>query len=189
MAEPLPPVEHAADAMKRVDQAIAALKRTKPNNAAEARVRSAEMMTLQQTLLEASRKVVAANAQKRIASSSNGHASASDPFSEEVLHELAAALVPFIKELIADAVSEPVARNAVSEQRIVEIEAHVIELRQAPTMKYLGVWDLERTYFVGDFVTDDGSLWHCDKACTGVRPGDGVCWVLAVKRGRDSKGR
>lgn len=188
MSEPILPAD-VADSMKRADAEIAALKRTKTSNAAEARVRSAELMRLNQILLDAGKQVIAAGATKRISNGSNGHASAADPFTQENLHALAEGLVPFIKELIADAVSEPVARNAVCEQRIVELEAHVIKLEQQPTMKYLGVWNLERTYFIGDFVTDDGSLWHCDKACTGVRPGDGVCWVLAVKRGRDGKGR
>lgn len=113
---------------------------------------------------------------------------AADPFSEEVLRALAEALVPFIKELIADAVSEPVARNGVSEQRLVELESHIIELEQRPTMRYEGVWAAARMYAIGDFCTDHGSLWHCDKACTNVRP-PGSCWTLAVKCGRDAKGR
>lgn len=116
--------------------------------------------------------------------------SAADPFSEEVLRALAEALVPFIKELVADAVSEPLARNAVCEQRIVELEAQVIKLEQQPTMKYLGVWDETQLYAVGDFTTHDGSLWHCDRSSTAVKPGsmEGA-WTLAVKRGRDGKGR
>ena len=35
-------------------------------------------------------------------------------------------------------------------------------------MKYEGVWDAEKVYRVGDFVTDGGSLWHCSDTNIGA---------------------
>src|SRR4051812_28756365 len=57
------------------------------------------------------------------------------------------------------------------------------ELESRPTLRYLGVWDASRTYPPGSFVTHAGSIWHTDQETTGVRPGDGAIWRLAVKRG------
>lgn len=113
----------------------------------------------------------------------NGHAGG---LSEADLTALAEGLVPFLDEILAPLV----ARNGVCEQRIVELESHIIRLEQQPTMKYLGVWDETQMYAIGDFTTHDGSLWACCRPCTAVKPGsmEGV-WVLAVKRGRDAKGR
>jgi hypothetical protein len=50
--------------------------------------------------------------------------------------------------------------------------------------KYCGVWN-DGTYRNGNFVTHDGSVWHCN-CDTSVKPGtDSVVWTLAVKRGKD----
>lgn len=123
----------------------------------------------------------------------NGHSVVATSLSDELIDAWAKGTVPFIRECIADAVkplkehsAELEARNAVCEQRIVELEAHVIKLEQAPTMVYRGVWDAQTGYFVGDFVTDHGSLWHCNRSATGVRPPES-CWTLAVKS--TAKGR
>ena len=56
-------------------------------------------------------------------------------------------------------------------------------LESRPTLRYLGVWDASRRYPPGSFVTHAGSIWHTDQETTGVRPGDGAIWRLAVKRG------
>jgi len=54
-----------------------------------------------------------------------------------------------------------------------------------PALIYRGVYVDGKTYGPGDFVTFDGSLWHCN-ADTTIRPGTGApAWTLAVKRGRD----
>ena len=97
---------------------------------------------------------------------------ACDVFSDEVLTALAKGLVPFLREFVATALRP--------------LEARVAELEQAPTMKYCGVWEPERSYSVGDFVTQEGSMWHCEVPCTGVRP-PASTWTLCVKRGRDGK--
>jgi hypothetical protein len=102
-------------------------------------------------------------------------------FTEPVLQALAKPVAKFVKTCIADAVAPLAARNA-------ELEARLMTLEQQPTMKYQGIWDADRTYYVGDFVTNDGSVWHCDQACAGVRP-PASTWTLACKRGRDAKGR
>ncbi len=91
------------------------------------------------------------------------------------LEQIAGGLAPVIKEAIAEAV-------APLERRIKELEAR-------PAMKYCGVFDATKVYHVGDFVTDGGSLWHCADTNIGARPGSSEAWQLAVKRGRDGKGR
>ena len=61
-------------------------------------------------------------------------------------------------------------------RRIDELEAYTKEFT------YRGVWH-EGTYRRGNFVTHDGSVWHCN-ADTVVKPGtDPVAWTLSVKRG------
>jgi hypothetical protein len=103
-----------------------------------------------------------------------------DVLDDEVLGALAKAIVPFVREVVAEALAPLAARNAA-------LEARLIQLEQQPSMKYCGVWEPERTYFIGDFVTQDGSTWHCERSCMGVRP-PASTWTLAVKRGRDAKG-
>ena len=46
---------------------------------------------------------------------------------------------------------------------------------------YKGVFDAEQAYQIGDFVTKNGSLWHCDQSCKGDF--DYQNWTLAVKKG------
>ena len=63
-------------------------------------------------------------------------------------------------------------------KRIEELETRVAEFR------YCGVWH-DGAYKRGNFVTHDGSVWHCNvDTCT--KPGtDAEAWTLAVKRGKD----
>src|SRR5262245_2958997 len=117
--------------------------------------------------------------QELIANAVAREASRHTGISSDELTALAKGLVPFLREFVAEALSPLV-------KRIVELEARAIKLEQAPAMKYCGVWEPERTYFIGDFVTQDGSLWHCARACTGVRP-PASTWTLAVKHGKDGK--
>jgi hypothetical protein len=71
-----------------------------------------------------------------------------------------------------------------------EFEARLTALEERPTMQYRGVFETSRQYMPGDFVTHDGSLWHCNRPTHGPVPGfDKDGWTLAVKRGRDGKGR
>lgn len=49
------------------------------------------------------------------------------------------------------------------------------------SLVYCGVHVPEKSYVVGEFVTYQGSLWHCNEPTTN-RPGDGSrSWTLAVK--------
>ena len=59
-------------------------------------------------------------------------------------------------------------------------------LARAPIPTYKGVYDRDSDYQKGDFVTADGSMWHCNEPVSGERPGKGSeAWSLAVKHGRD----
>ena len=52
--------------------------------------------------------------------------------------------------------------------------------------RYVGVWAYGK-YHPGNFVTHDGSLWHCNQD-TERQPGkDGQAWTLCCKRGKDGK--
>jgi hypothetical protein len=57
--------------------------------------------------------------------------------------------------------------------------------QQQKSLQYCGTWESGRKYAKGNFVTDGGSVWHCDRETT-QRPGPGDAWTLAVKRGRDA---
>src|SRR5262245_22202969 len=86
----------------------------------------------------------------------NGHANGrvvATGLSDGVVNAIAAGLVPFMKNLVAEARAPLEARNAVCEQRLAELEARLLTLEQQPSMKYCGTFDPQRTYFVGDFVT------------------------------------
>ncbi|WP_441232581.1 hypothetical protein [Bradyrhizobium sp. 1200_D9_N1_1] len=63
------------------------------------------------------------------------------------------------------------------------LKARIKELESRPALRYLGIWDAWRTYPPGSFVTHAGSVWHAETENTGVRPGEGGFWKLAVKRG------
>jgi len=66
---------------------------------------------------------------------------------------------------------------------ITPLKERIKELESRPTLRYLGVWDASRTYPPGSFITYAGSMWHTATENTGVRPGEGGFWKLAVKRG------
>jgi hypothetical protein len=93
------------------------------------------------------------------------------------------ALEARIKELEARPTTEHEAlRSLISalSDRLAEVEKRETNLR------YCGVFEIGRTYQEGNFVTFDGSIWHC-KAATQTRPGQSDRWVLACKRGSDAK--
>ena len=58
--------------------------------------------------------------------------------------------------------------------------------QQRDAMKYCGVWESGKEYSPGNFVTDKGSVWHCNST-TRQRPDGSNHWTLAVKRGTDGK--
>jgi hypothetical protein len=81
---------------------------------------------------------------------------------------------------LADTIDEAIARY------VEPLEARIKELEARPTMKYMGVWEQGHQYNPGEFVTDQGSVWHCNFQ-TGSRPGSGPQWILAVKKGSDGR--
>jgi chitodextrinase len=66
---------------------------------------------------------------------------------------------------------------------ITPLKERIKAIEARPTLCYLGIWDASRTYQPGSFVTHSGSVWHADVQSTGIRPGEGGFWKLAVKRG------
>jgi formate dehydrogenase maturation protein FdhE len=192
MTEPIPPAETVEDAMRHASEQLRALKKTKPQNAAEARLHSAELVRLQQELISATHRATDAAAAKRL-NGSNGHAKPVEgeatSLSDGVITALAEAIVPFIKELIADAVAEPIARLAEIEKRrgLAPLASRLAQLEQ-DALKYEGTWREGKTYAPGACVTFQGSLWVCEGGNGGERPGAGATsWRLAVKRGRAEK--
>lgn len=68
------------------------------------------------------------------------------------------------------------------------LQKQIDEMKEeAANFGYRGVWNDGSEYLKGNFVTHDGSLFHCN-ATTKNKPGrDPVSWSLCVKHGRDSK--
>lgn len=85
----------------------------------------------------------------------------------------------FGKEIVA-AVREYVERELAT--RDAKIEALESQL-SGGMLKYLGVWQRQVAYEPGNMVTYNGSMWHANVASSGIEPGDGKGWTLAVKRG------
>jgi hypothetical protein len=165
--EPIPPVETLDSAVGAAAEAIAALKRVKPQTHAEARSRTVELIRAQQAMSDASHAVADGKAAKRL--NGNGKSTGGKHgggLSELEIRALAKGLHGWLGPILKD------------------IEKRLAELEARPTMTYEGTWDAERSYVRGMFVTNDGSLWHCEHPCTGVRPPTAE-WTLAVKRGRD----
>jgi hypothetical protein len=56
---------------------------------------------------------------------------------------------------------------------------------QDPALKYCGVWQEGVQYELGNFVTFNGSMWHCNSRTSTARPGSGDrAFTLAVKSGQ-----
>lgn len=53
--------------------------------------------------------------------------------------------------------------------------------------QYRGVYKAGESYDEGDFVTRDGSVWHCNAATDEAPTAGAAEWTLAVKHGRDGK--
>jgi len=61
------------------------------------------------------------------------------------------------------------------------------KMRSMRPMEYKGTYRAGERYVPGNFVTDGGSVWHCNTP-TEERPGSGgEAWTLAVKRGASGK--
>lgn len=150
-----------------ITKEIAALRRAKPQSAAEERVRATELCRLNGILEAAARQAIDAGAAKRL---SNGGANPPDVFSKEVLGALARGLYDWLGPILAD-----------QEKRIAELQAR-------PTLQDAGVWGEEKVFHPGDIVSHDGSAFICKETNAKARPGQSDCWRLLVKRGKDARG-
>jgi hypothetical protein len=55
-------------------------------------------------------------------------------------------------------------------EQIKKLNARIAELEKRPRMKYSGVYQSGRAYGEGEFVTHEGSMWHCSQQ-TNSKPG------------------
>lgn len=89
-------------------------------------------------------------------------------------------------ENLAAVVDATVTRFTELSGRVKSLEDELAALRSATdkSMKYCGVFQGDRNYFQGDFITFKGSGWICRHTeATGPPPGNG--WQLAIKSGRE----
>jgi len=71
--------------------------------------------------------------------------------------------------------------------RIETLERQLKQAKAAPALTYKGPWRQGDETLPGEFVTFQGSVWHCNKK-TMSRPSDNPgAYTLAVKAGRDGK--
>jgi hypothetical protein len=70
---------------------------------------------------------------------------------------------------------------------IVYLSKRIKDLEARKMPEYRGIWQDGETYPESSLVTSQGSLWISKAQTKGVRPGDGSCWELAAKRGRDGR--
>jgi hypothetical protein len=68
-----------------------------------------------------------------------------------------------------------------------ELSKRIKALEERPDLKYRGIWSEGEDYDEASFVTHQGSLWIAKVKSKGVRPGDGACWQLCAKKGRDGR--
>lgn len=72
------------------------------------------------------------------------------------------------------------------QNRVTELESRLKNADTTPSdFRYRGVWEAG-TYDVGNVVTYQGSMWHCN-VMTYDPPGDGSKWTLCVKRGKSGR--
>src|SRR5262245_47171241 len=92
--------------------------------------------------------------------------------------------MPVLIEGIAQALgltaAEFESRCAALESRLNLLEA------RTENFEYVGIFQDDREYLVGNFCTSKGAIWRCNRN-TRQRPGDGNDWTLACKAGRDGR--
>jgi hypothetical protein len=71
--------------------------------------------------------------------------------------------------------------------RLSALEARVAAV-EAKGLKYVGTWETNKMYHLGDATTAQGSLWICREAHFASQPDiNHTYFQLAVKKGRDRK--
>ena len=71
--------------------------------------------------------------------------------------------------------------KALEDRAPVPIPLPVLDQHDRPTMHYAGLWNATKSYQSGDLATHNGSGWVAQINSTGLKPGDGVGWKLAIK--------
>ena len=95
----------------------------------------------------------------------------------------------FIELMIEGAVLNLAAHVVAARGKRQAIERRIKLIEERGTLEYLGVHKTGETYSKGAVVTRAGSLWIARRK-TGAMPGnDPAAWTLAVKRGRDARGK
>ena len=120
--------------------------------------------------------------QELIATAVAREARAHSGISDDELTALAKGLVPFLREFVAEALSPLIARNAVCEQRIAELEGQLDEIRKTMLVD-AGVFTLGRFYEKGAVVSSHGAPWAAQKP-TNAKPGTSDDWRLIGKSHR-----
>lgn len=64
-------------------------------------------------------------------------------------------------------------------------QSHIVKVT-LPAMEYKKVWNEGQEYVKGSVVTQNGSMWHCNRPTTD-KPGTSDAWTLCVKKGSDGK--
>ena len=71
--------------------------------------------------------------------------------------------------------------KALEDRAPVPIPLPLLDQHDRPTMRYAGLWNATKSYQSGDLATHNGSGWVAQIDSTGLKPGDGVGWKLAIK--------
>lgn len=170
MAEPIT----INNAVKDASEAIAALKRVRPRSDVEARTLCAELLKANQLFVDASKAAIDTSVEARIANAKRAPvAGEATSLSNEVVAALAAGLVPFLGEFVAEALSP-------LKERLDTLEAR-------PLLEDAGVWDEKTAYPPGRVVTHDGSAWVSRQLNSRAKPGTSGVWRLLVSRGRNGR--
>jgi hypothetical protein len=59
----------------------------------------------------------------------------------------------------------------------------IARLEERGAVEYVGTWRANGDYHRGNFVTTNGSLWHCETSGTKSRPGTDSTWKMVIKQG------
>lgn len=161
-----------SDELERFREAVRMLRRAVPGESADAaRARSCRLIVAQQEFNAAARKA-ANRATVAAARSSDAHGSNSGKLdrpllSDAVLRGLAAGLVPWVRDAVAEAMAPLATRVAV--------------LEAEPFVRDAGTWKAGVLYKRGQLVTDGGASWICKEPNSNARPGRSDAWRLTAK--------